>query len=97
MKSETIETCSPYLNRTRRSLPEACRDIAHRHRKRPPCGACSLVALCRGTDRRPALAEARRRVLAGEDRGLAHWPLVRPHHPEPSGPEPLERGGRHAA
>ena len=98
MTRETIETCSPYLDRPRRSLPEACHDIARKHRNPPPpCGACSLVAFCRGAGRRPALVEARPRGLAGEDRGLAHWPLVRPHRPDPPDLEPWERGRRHAA
>lgn len=94
MDIETIDTCSPYLNQTRRDLHEACRDITRRYQIPPPhCQACSLLASCRGADRGRAAAELRPHYLAGEDHGLAHEPLV----PDTPDPGPGERNGRHAA
>ncbi len=47
MRREITETCSSYLCRPARSLPEACRDITRRHRTDPPpCEACPLADLC---------------------------------------------------
>ena len=44
-KSKT--TCSPYLLMKRRSLRDACRQIAESHgRPMVPCGACDLADLC---------------------------------------------------
>jgi hypothetical protein len=39
--------CSPYLRRRRRSLAQACWQIAEAHGLRqPPCGDCELADLC---------------------------------------------------
>lgn len=47
MVQKAKTACSPYLLLERRSLRDACRQIAERHgRATVPCGACGLANLC---------------------------------------------------
>lgn len=61
--------CSPYLKQQRRSLPEACRDIARKQGDATPsCRACALAGLC-------AVSSSERRRL----------PEAQPRNPAPQG------------
>ncbi len=53
MVQKPKNTCSSYLLLERRSLRDACRQIAERQgRVTAPCGACSLADLCAAGDDR---------------------------------------------
>ena len=88
MRHFNVLACSPYLRRTRRSLPEACRDITRRHRPhRPPCETCPLADLWAHAPNPQPLAEARPQAMARQAENLAH----RSHRQGPGRPAP---GGR---
>lgn len=69
MVQKPMISCSSYLLLKKRSLRDACRQIAERHgRTMVPCGACSLADLCAAGPRLrgPDLRYAQRRSSNGQ-------------------------------